>query len=244
MTALVTGASAGIGAETAFRLGAGGAFTLIHYHSKERDAAGVVARIRAAGGDGTLLKADLSTMAGTRELIAQLEGRKVDILVNNAGSLITRTPTLQVTEEYWEQSLMLNLTSAFFVTQAVLPGMLEKGAGYIVNVSSVAARFGGGVGAGAYSAAKAALSAITKNLTKEFAAKGIRANAVAPGTIDTNYHKTFSTEQMLDGVRALTPLGRLGTVEEVAGVIVFLCSPDAGFIHGEVVEINGGFLMA
>ncbi|HBY60538.1 MAG TPA: oxidoreductase, partial [Solibacterales bacterium] len=103
---------------------------------------------------------------------------------------------------------------------------------------------GGGVGAGAYAAAKAALSAWTKNLTKEFAAQGIRANCVAPGTIDTNYHRQFSNEQMLNAVRAATPLGRLGTSEEIADLIVYLCTPGASFLHGQVIEINGGFLMA
>jgi 3-oxoacyl-[acyl-carrier protein] reductase len=108
----------------------------------------------------------------------------------------------------------------------------------------VAARTGGGVGALAYAASKAALSAITKGLAKEFAGRGIRVNAVSPGTIDTDYHRTFSSELMLQGVRAATPLGRLGTSLEVADVILFLCTPAAEFIHGQVIEVNGGFLMA
>jgi 3-oxoacyl-[acyl-carrier protein] reductase len=121
--------------------------------------------------------------------------------------------------------------------------MVERGNGVIVNVSSVAARNGGGLGALAYSAAKAGLSATTKNLAKEFAPRGIRVNAVSPGTVDTDYHRVFSTEQMLDGVRATTPMGRLGKPEEIADVILFLASDGARFIQGQVIEVNGGFLM-
>jgi len=122
--------------------------------------------------------------------------------------------------------------------------MAQRGSGVIVNVSSVAARNGGGLGALAYSAAKAALSTATKGLAKEFAPQGIRVNAVSPGTIDTDYHQTFSTAAMLDAVRATTPMGRLGTSEEVADVIVFLAGDAARFIQGQVIEVNGGFLMA
>jgi 3-oxoacyl-[acyl-carrier protein] reductase len=244
MTALVTGASSGIGAETAVRLGAAGAFTLIHYHRAAADAALVLERIRASGGGGALLQADLTGAEGTRGLIAQLSGRDIDVLVNNAGSLLRRTPVLEMTEELWDRVMWLNLHSAFFLAQAVLPGMVARGRGFIVNVSSVAARNGGGIGALAYSAAKAGLSTMTKGLTREFAPRGIRVNCVSPGTVDTNYHRTFSSEQMLAGVRAATPLGRLGRAEEIADVIVYLCSPGASFIDGQVIEVNGGFLMA
>ncbi|HBY60537.1 MAG TPA: oxidoreductase, partial [Solibacterales bacterium] len=140
MTALVTGASNGIGAETAARLGAGGAAVIVHYYSAAAEAERVLARVREAGGSGFAVQADLTTMAGTRAFIEQVRPHPVDILVNNAGSLIRRTGTLAMSEEIWEQTMMLNVTSAFFLTQAVLPGMLERGRGYVVNVSSVAAK--------------------------------------------------------------------------------------------------------
>src|ERR1035438_10453529 len=119
----------------------------------------------------------------------------------NVSRSARRTRVLEVTPELMEQVMLLNFTSAFFVAQAVLPGMVERRRGAIVNVSSVAARFGGGIGALAYSAAKAALSAMTKNMAREFAPSGIRVNTVSPGTIDTDYHRAFSTEQMLDRKR-------------------------------------------
>ena len=150
---------------------------------------------------------------------------------------------LDFTEELWDRVRTLNLTSAFFLSQAVIRGMKERHQGIIVNVSSVAARSGGGIGALAYSSAKAALSTMTRGLTKEFAPCGIRINAVSPGTVHTNYHETFSTPVMLEGVRSITPAGRIGTSAEIADVIVFLCGPQARFIHGQVIEVNGGFLM-
>jgi 3-oxoacyl-[acyl-carrier protein] reductase len=244
LTALVTGASSGIGEATAIALAQQGANVIIHYNSKRAEADAVLKKLQALGVDAELVQADLATIEGTLKLARFIEPKTIDILVNNAGSLIARTKVLDFTPELWEKVMMLNLTSAFFVSQAVLKGMAERKRGVIVNVTSVAARFGGGVGALAYSAAKAAVSTMTKGLTKEFAPLGIRVNAVSPGTVDTNYHKSFSTPAGLDGVRAATPVGRLGTPEEIADTIVFLCGDQASFIHGQVIEVNGGFLMA
>jgi 3-oxoacyl-[acyl-carrier protein] reductase len=244
MTALVTGASSGIGAATAITLAQHGANVLLHYNSKPAQANAIRDQILLHGVKCELVQADLSTMEGIRTLAKTAASRPIDILINNAGSLLVRTPVLDFTEELWNRVMMLNLTSAFFLAQAVLKGMAERREGFIVNISSVAARFGGGVGALAYSSAKAAVSAMTKGLTKEFAPHGVRVNAVSPGTVDTNYQQAFSTEAALDNVRAATPAGRLGTPPEIADLVVFLCSDQASFIHGQVIEINGGFLMA
>jgi len=241
MTALITGASSGIGAASATAFGTRGARVLIHYNCQESEAQRILERVRGAGGQGELLRADLTTMDGVRSLVRALAGRRIDILVNNAGSLIQRTPVLNFTEELWEQVLTLNLTSAFFLAKAVLAGMVERKSGFVVNVSSVAARNGGGLGALAYASAKGALSTMTMGLAKEFAPFGIRVNAVSPGTIDTKYHRNFSNDQILNAVKAATPMARLGTAEEVADVILFLCSHEARFIQGQVIEVNGGF---
>ena len=242
MTALVTGASNGIGAETAAALASRGASVLVHYYNDGAGAGRVLERIRAAGGCGEPLQADLGSREGVRRFIAMLN-RPIDILVNNAGSLVGRTRFLDFTEELWDRVFMLNLTSAMMLAQAVLPGMIERQRGFVVNVSSIAARNGGGIGALAYASAKAALSSMTKGLAKEFVALGIRVNAVSPGTIDTNYHRYFSTQQGLAAVAAATPMGRIGEPAEVAEVIVFLCTDAARFIQGQTIEINGGFLM-
>ncbi len=242
-TVLVTGASAGIGAATAHAFGCRGAHVIVHYNSRREAADAVVADIRKAGGSGETVQADLAAQAGVRKLAEWAHARPIDILVNNAGSLVRRTRVLEFTPELMDQVLLLNFTSAFFVAQAVLRGMVERKRGTIVNVSSVAARNGGGIGALAYAAAKAALSAMTKNMAREFSPSGIRVNTISPGTIDTDYHRTFSTEQMLNNVKAATPMGRLGTSEEVADAIVYLCSEGARFIQGQALEVNGGFLM-
>ncbi|MCX6629435.1 MAG: SDR family NAD(P)-dependent oxidoreductase [Candidatus Solibacter sp.] len=242
-TVLITGASAGIGAAAAHAFGNRGAYVIVHYNSRREAAEQVVAGIAAAGGNGETVQADLGTQAGVRSLVDWLRDRPVDILVNNAGSLVRRTRVLEFTPELMEQVMTLNFTSAFFVAQAVLRGMVERKRGTSINVSSVAARMGGGIGALAYAAAKAAMSAMTKNLAREFGPAGIRVNTVSPGTIDTDFHRNFSTEQMLNNVKAATPLGRLGTSEEAADAIVYLCTDGARFIQGQALEVNGGFLM-
>ncbi|MGE5327686.1 MAG: SDR family NAD(P)-dependent oxidoreductase [Deltaproteobacteria bacterium] len=243
LTALVTGSSNGIGAATAVAFAERGAHVLIQYGKGKSEAERVLGKVRESGSGGETLGADLSRAEGVHAFLESIRGRSIDILINNAGSLIQRMKFVDFTEEYWDQVMMLNLTSAMLITKAVVPHMLEKKRGFIVNVSSVAARNGGGIGAMAYASAKAALSAMTKGLAKELAPQGIRVNTVSPGTIETNFHRTFSTSEMLDKVRAATPVQRLGTSEEVADVIVFLCTDGARFIHGQAIEVNGGFLM-
>jgi 3-oxoacyl-[acyl-carrier protein] reductase len=243
MNVLVTGASSGIGAATAIAFARRGANLLIHYNSKDTEARAVLEEVLRHGVKARLAQADLTTMDGTRKLADFAASQPIDILVNNAGSLLARARVLDFTPELWERVMMLNLTSAFFLAQAVLKGMTERKRGFIVNVSSVAARTGGGPGAIAYATAKGAVSTMTKGLAREFAPLNIRVNAVSPGTIDTNYHRIFSTLEALDSVRSATPVGRLGTPEEIADTILFLCSDQASFIYGQVIEVNGGFLM-
>jgi 3-oxoacyl-[acyl-carrier protein] reductase len=243
MNVLVTGASSGIGAATAIAFARRGANLLIHYNSKDSEARAVLEEVLRHGVEAQLVQADMTTMEGTHKLAEFAAGQPIDILVNNAGSLLARARVLDFTPELWDRVMMLNLTSTFFLAQAVLKGMMERKRGFIVNVSSVAARSGGGLGAIAYAAAKGAVSTMTKGLAREFAPLNIRVNAVSPGTIDTNYHRTFSTLEALDSIRSATPAGRLGTPDEIADTILFLCSDQASFIHGQVIEVNGGFLM-
>lgn len=242
-TALVTGASRSIGAATAIGLARRGVRRVVlHYNSYREGAEATMASIRSAGAEADAIPADLGTIAGIRCFLDRLANTapEVDLLVNNAGSLVRRAALLEFTDDLFDEVMTLNVRSAWMITQAVVPSMIRKGAGAIVNVSSIAARTGGGPGATVYAAAKAAVSAMTKGLARELAPHGIRVNAISPGTVDNYFHQRFSTRQVLDSVIASTPAGRLGTNEDMADVIVFLCSDAARYIYGQTVEINGG----
>jgi NAD(P)-dependent dehydrogenase (short-subunit alcohol dehydrogenase family) len=243
--ALITGASRGIGAATAVALAGNSTRRfLLHYNSYREGAEKTLAAVREAGAEGELIEADLGTTSGIHSFLDQLRkrGAAVDILFNNAGSLVGRAGLLKFTEELYDRVMNLNVKSAYFITQAVVPHMIRQSSGIIVNVSSIAARNGGGPGATVYAAAKATISCMTKGMAKELAPKGIRVNAVSPGTVDNYFHQQFSTREILDSVVKATPAGRLSTNEDVADVVVFLCSNAARYIHGQTIEVNGGML--
>ena len=243
--ALVTGASSGIGAATAAALAACGARVAIGFHGNADGAERVRSGIAASGGHAVTVRADVRRLDAVRAMVAETIDRlgPIDVLVNNAGSLVGRFPIRDLTEAAWDEILDLNLKSAVFCTQAVAASMIDRRRGSIVNVGSVAGHNGGGPGAGPYAAAKAALAAFTKSLAKELGPHGIRANAVAPGIIDTPFHETFSTPEMMANFVRLIPLGRVGTSAECASAIAFLASDAASYITGETLEINGGLLM-
>jgi len=243
-TVLITGASKGIGAATALRFAQEKANLLIHFSSDRQGAETVAAQAQVLGAKAELLQADLATLEGVQTFSGQLKAYKIDVLVNNAGSLIGRHKITDMPSSHWEATVMLNLSSVFYITQAAVSHMIEQKAGWIVNVGSVAGRNGGGPGAAAYATCKGAVSALTKSMAKEFAPLGIHVNCVAPGVIATNFHEVFSTPQMLESFKANTPSGRLGTSEETADVIEYLCSEKAAYIYGQTIEVNGGLYFA
>jgi NAD(P)-dependent dehydrogenase (short-subunit alcohol dehydrogenase family) len=242
---LVTGASSGIGRATAELFGSCGASVALTYHKNDAGADEAVTAISSGGSRAIALQVDVTRDGEIERMVANVEQGlgPIDILVNNAGSLIERLKTLELTEARWDEVMNLNSTSAFFAAKAVIPKMLEKGSGVIVNVTSIAGRNGGAPGSIHYSSAKAALLTMTKGLAKEFANQGIRVNAVSPGVIDTPYHETFTTAETMDNLRKAIPMGREGRPEEVASVIAFLASDAASYLCGETIEINGGLLM-
>jgi 3-oxoacyl-[acyl-carrier protein] reductase len=245
-TALVTGASRGIGAAAAVALArAGVKRVVVHYGSHRKGAEETAAAARSAGAQADAIGGDLGTSAGIDQFLGEVKGAapQVDILVNNAGSLVKRVRLPEYTPELFDTVMALNVKSVYFLSQAVTPYMAERGSGVIVNLSSIAARNGGGPGSTIYSAAKAAVTAMTKGMSKELAPKGVRVNAVSPGTVDNHFHEVFSTREVLNGVVAQTPAGRLATNEDIADVIVFLCSDAARYVHGQTIEVNGGMLM-
>jgi 3-oxoacyl-[acyl-carrier protein] reductase len=241
-TALITGASRGIGAATALALArAGVGRVFLHYNSFHEGAEQTLKSVIAAGAEGSLLNGNLGALDGLRAFLAVMP-RDIDVLVNNAGSLVKRVATTECTESLYDEVMNLNVKSTYFITQAVVPHMMQQRDGVIVNLSSIAARTGGGTGAAVYAAAKGSILTLTKGWAKELAPHGIRVNAVSPGTVDNTFHERFSNKQILDSVVAMTPAGRLGTNEEVADTILFLCSDAARYIHGQTIEINGGMM--
>jgi 3-oxoacyl-[acyl-carrier protein] reductase len=243
--ALITGASSGIGAATAAVFADLGAKVAIGYFRNQKGAEEVQAGIARAGGNAIAIRADVCQESEIRRLVksAADELGPIDILVNNAGSLVERMKIHEITGEKWDSILNVNLKSAMLCSQAVAPSMMERLAGAIVNVVSIAGRNGGGPGAGAYAAAKAGLIAFTKSLARELAPHGIRVNAVSPGVIDTPFHEVFSTPEMMRNFAATIPLGRVGVPMECATAIAFLASDAASFVVGETLEVNGGQLM-
>jgi len=238
--ALVTGASSGIGAATAEVFTELGAKVAIGYHRNLKGADEVRAKTGALA-----IQADVRDEAALRAMVARVAAElgPIDILVNNAGSLVERMKMLEITAERWNNIFNLNLTSAVLCSQAVMPAMIERKRGAIVNIVSIAGRNGGGPGAAAYAAAKAALISLTKSMAKELAPHGVRVNAVSPGVIDTPFHEVFSTPEMIQGFVTQIPMGRTGKSEECAEAIAFLASDAARYILGQTLEVNGGQLM-
>ncbi len=243
--AVVTGASSGIGSATAAALAECGAAVALNYHRNREGAEETGHLIESHGGRAIVIQADVSTRPGAHALME--EARKklgpIDILVNNAGDMIQRCPLLDFTDELWDRVVTLNFKSVLLCSQAVMPEMMDRGRGNIINVGSIAGHHGGGPGAAVYAAAKAAVMCLTKGMAKELAHRGIRVNGVAPGVIETPFHERLSTPELMAQFAASIPLGRAGVSEEVGRVIAFLASDAASYIHGEMIEINGGQMM-
>jgi 3-oxoacyl-[acyl-carrier protein] reductase len=243
--ALITGASTGIGRWAAIAMAECGAAVAINYHKNQGGAEETLQSVEAAGGRGIIIQADVSTKAGAESVVAAARAQlgPLDILVNNAGDLVQRCSLREFTEELWDRVMNLNLKSVWLVSQAAMAEMIERKAGTIVNVGSIAGHHGGGPGAAVYATTKAGVHCLTKGMAKELAPFGIRVNAVAPGVIETPFHERMSTPEMMKQFAAGIPLGRTGTAEECGRVIAFLASDAASYIHGEMIEINGGQLM-
>jgi 3-oxoacyl-[acyl-carrier protein] reductase len=223
---IVTGASGGIGGAVAKRF--------FQYGAKVYST-----DIRGEEGNNFIIGdiADVGFLQSMVTGIVEKEGR-IDILINSAG-ICPRTPVLAIYPEEWKRVMEINLTSVFFLSQAVMEIMIRQKSGTIVNLSSIAGKNGGTTVGAHYSASKAAIECLTKTFAKTGAPYGIRVNAVAPGIIDTSMQDTVTTEQMEHFHRTI-PMKRLGTPDEVAGMIVALASDQASYITGTNIDIDGG----
>jgi len=237
--ALVTGGSRGIGAEIAIELASRGASVAVNYAGSQACADTVVARIAEAGGTAVALKADVSDPVACASLVEQTIEHlgAVDILVNNAG--ITRDGlVVRMSDEDWSAVIDTNLTGVFSVTRAAAKHMMKKRAGSIVNVTSVVGLVGN-AGQANYAAAKAGVIGLTKSVARELAARNVRANAVAPGFIETDMTACLS-EPVREGARGQIAMGTFGSPGDVAKAVAFLASDDAKYITGQVLAVDGG----
>jgi 3-oxoacyl-[acyl-carrier protein] reductase len=232
-TALVTGASRGIGRAIAAELAHAGASIVIGYRSGAGEAAALAKEL-----DGRSIQADVSSPEDAKRLVE--EAGDLDILVNNAG--LTRDGVLaRMSDEDWRVVIETNLSSVFYTCRAVTRGMMKRRAGSIVNISSIVGVHGNW-GQSNYAASKAGIIGFTKSLAQELGSRGVRANVVAPGYIQTQLTDVIP-EEARDKMLGLTPLGRLGEPQDVAGAVRFLCSDEASFITGEVLLVDGGLGM-
>lgn len=241
--ALVTGASSGIGSETALALAIQGAKVVINYSKNQAGAEAVESAIGKQRGAAFIFKANVARSSEVEAMVNEVHERwgPIDILVNNAGAGVGRHTLKDMTEELWDEAMAINLKSAFLCAKAVWEDMANKKAGSIINISSIAARNGGSVGVAAYAAAKGGLITYTKSLAKELAPH-IRVNAIVPGVIDTPLHSKTPPELMRSHLAAI-PLGRIGNAAEVADVVVFLASDAARYMTGQMIDVNGGMWM-
>ena len=236
-SALVTGANTGIGQAIAVALAAAGAYVIC---AARRDCDATLAAIAATGGTGEALTLDfVDPMAATRGVF---EAHAFDVLVNNAG-IIRRADATDHTESDWDEVLDINLKATFFTSQAFARAAFARGAAAkIVNIASLLS-FQGGIRVPAYTASKHAIAGVTKALANEWAAHGINVNAIAPGYIETN--NTTALRADPDRSRAILdriPAGRWGVADDIAGAAVFLCSPASDYIHGAILNVDGGWL--
>lgn len=237
--AIVTGAAQGIGEAIAMRLaGAGAHIAVVDLNLEQAEK--TAARVRDTGRKSLAVRTDVSKaadVAAMRDAVLAEFGR-IDILVNNAGITGKNVPMLEIEEAEWDHIITVDLKSVYLCCRAVLPHMIERGYGKIVNVASVAGKEGN-PGLVPYSTAKAGVIGLTKALAKEVVTKGVYVNAVAPAVIETPILKTL-TEQQISYMTSRIPMGRVGKPEEVAAVIHFLVSDDSSFVTAQCYDVSGG----
>ncbi|MCA9834765.1 MAG: 3-oxoacyl-[acyl-carrier-protein] reductase [Thermomicrobiales bacterium] len=240
--AVVTGSSRGIGAGIAQMLAAQGAKVVVNHRNSADEAEAVVAAIKEQGGEAVVIQADVSQSSEAQRLIKSAIDTfgQIDILVNNAGTTRDKL-IIQLKEEDWDIVLNSNLSSVYHCSKAVVRPMMKKRTGRIINITSIVG-LAGQAGQTNYAASKAGIVGFTKSLAKEVGARNITVNAIAPGFIPTALTEVLPEEQ-IKSIIDTTPVGRLGSVEDVAVATLFLASDEAAFITGQVLSVDGGLVM-
>ena len=241
-TVFVTGASRGIGKEVALKYAENGYDVIINYVADKTDVEALEKEFKEKGADTLILKADVSNSEEVQNVVDKAIEKfgKIDVLVNNAG--ITRDNLLmRMSEEEFDKVLEINLKGTFLVTKAVTKYMMKKRSGSIINLSSVVG-VAGNAGQCNYSASKAGIIGFTKSIAKELASRNIRANAVAPGFIETDMTAVLS-DSVKESIHNQIPLKRMGSAKEVAELIYFLGSEKSSYITGQVINVDGGMVM-
>lgn len=242
---LVTGSSTGIGAALSLAFARQGSRVAVHYNSSRDAAERVVAAITDMGGTAHLVCGDVSNSGETERIVgeaAQALGG-LDGIINNAGLMLGRVSLDEMDDRQYDAVMDLNARSVVAATRAARPWLRRQG-GFVINTTSIAARNGGAGGAALYAAAKAFVSNLTRGLSKELIADGIRVNAVSPGVIRTPFHERYSSAAQLDAMLKTIPAGRLGEPEDCVGAYLFLASAElSGYIIGQTLEVNGGQFM-
>ncbi len=244
---LITGASTGIGAAAAQTFAKAGAKVVVHYNASRDQAAEVVAGIKAGGGEAVAVGGDVMIEGDIKRIVAEslaAFGGRIDVLINNAGGMLGRVAIGDYTVEHINRVLMLNCTQVALFMREVTPVMRRQKSGNVINVTSIAARHGGGGGAILYAGAKGFVSTVTRGWAKELVGDNIRVNAVSPGVITTPFHERYSNAAQMAAMQATVPMNRLGTADECAGTFLYLASDTmSGYVTGQVIEVNGGQLM-
>lgn len=245
---LITGASTGIGAAAARAFGNNGARVAVHYNASREAAEAVAADVREGGGEALLLQSDVTSPDAAATLTAATVENfgRLDVLINNAGALIKRQRIEDYSDDYVDAVLDLNVRQVVrFVHEGVAQMRAQGGGGAIINVSSIAARNGGGPGSVIYAASKGFVATATRGWAKELVGDRIRVNAVSPGVIMTPFHERFSTAEQLAVMQSTIPMERLGEPDDCAGAFLHLASESlSGFVTGHTLEVNGGQYMA
>ena len=239
MVAVITGAGKGIGKAVALRLAQDGYKIAVCYKNSESAADSTVSDIIFKGGTASAFPLDVTDSKNVNSVISEIEKSfgEIDVLVNNAG-IAEQSLFTDITDEMWQKMIDTNLSGAFYCSRAVLPFMIHRKKGKIINIASIWGETGGSCEVH-YSAAKAGIIGMTKALAKEVGPSGITVNCVSPGVILTDMTAHFDADTM-NGLKYETPLGRIGTPEDIAGAVSFLASADASFITGQDIAVNGG----